>query len=131
MTTEDLARLTTDDIASFSIMKDANATALYGARGANGVILVSTKEGKEGKVSISVRAEGSFSSPTEQVGIADPVTYMRMHNEAVRTRDPLAALPYSTSKIVNTEKGLNPLNIRLSIGVICYSTIIRSINVTT
>ena len=94
MTTEDLARLTTDDIASFSIMKDANATALYGARGANGVILVSTKEGKEGKVSISVRAEGSFSSPTEQVGIADPVTYMRMHNEAVRTRDPLAALPY-------------------------------------
>ncbi|WP_370861858.1 TonB-dependent receptor [Parabacteroides faecis] len=109
MTTEDLARLTTDDIASFSIMKDANATALYGARGANGVILVSTKEGKEGKVSISVRAEGSFSSPTEQVGIADPVTYMRMHNEAVRTRDPLAALPYSTSKIVNTEKGLNPL----------------------
>ena len=43
------------------------------------------------------------------MGIADPVTYMRMHNEAVRTRDPLAALPYSTSKIVNTEKGLNPL----------------------
>ncbi|MDR0386210.1 MAG: TonB-dependent receptor plug domain-containing protein, partial [Prevotellaceae bacterium] len=38
MTTDDLARLTTDDIASFSIMKDANATALYGARGANGVI---------------------------------------------------------------------------------------------
>ena len=42
MTTEELARLTTDDIASFSIMKDANATALYGARGANGVFLVST-----------------------------------------------------------------------------------------
>lgn len=108
MSSEDLSRLTTDDIASFSIMKDANATALYGARGANGVILVNTKEGKEGKVKVSFRAEGSYSTPTENVEIADPVTYMRMHNEAVRTRNPLAALPYSTKKIVNTEKGTNP-----------------------
>src|SRR3546814_7924882 len=50
MTTEDLSRLTVDDIASFSIMKDANATALYGARGANGVILVTTTEGRAGEV---------------------------------------------------------------------------------
>lgn len=49
-TATDLARLQPDDIASFSIMKDATATALYGAKGANGVILVTTKEGKEGKV---------------------------------------------------------------------------------
>lgn len=109
MTKEDLSRLTTDDIASFSIMKDANATALYGARGANGVILVNTKEGKEGKISVSFRLEGSYSAPTENVKLADPVTYMKLHNEAVRTRDPLAALPYSTKKIVNTEKGVNPL----------------------
>lgn len=46
MTSSDLARLQVDDIASFSILKDASATALYGARGANGVILVSTKEGR-------------------------------------------------------------------------------------
>lgn len=109
MTKEDLSRLTTDDIASFSIMKDANATALYGARGANGVILVNTKEGKEGKVSISFRLEGAYSAPTDNVDLADPITYMKMHNEAVRTRDPLAALPYSTKKIVNTEKGVNSL----------------------
>lgn len=109
MTNEDLARLTTDDIASFSIMKDANATALYGARGANGVILVTTKEGKEGTVRVQFRAEGSFSSPTETVKLADPITYMKLHNEAVRTRDPLAALPYSTAKIVNTERGLDPI----------------------
>ena len=42
LTSTDLARLQPDDIASFSIMKDATATALYGARGANGVILVKT-----------------------------------------------------------------------------------------
>jgi TonB-linked SusC/RagA family outer membrane protein len=108
MTNEDLSRLTTDDIASFSIMKDANATALYGARGANGVILVNTREGREGAIKVQLRMEGSFSTPTETVELADPITYMRLHNEAVRTRDPLAALPYSTRKIVGTERGLDP-----------------------
>ena len=82
--TDDLARLNTDDIASFTIMKDATATALYGARGANGVISVTTKEGREGKVSVNVRIENSFSTPTSKVDQADPVTYMRMQNEAIK-----------------------------------------------
>jgi TonB-linked SusC/RagA family outer membrane protein len=107
MTTDDLARLTTDDIASFSIMKDANATALYGARGANGVILVSTKEGREGKVRIQFRAEGSYSTPTQTLDFADPVTYMRLHNEAIRTRNPMTSLMYSSEKILETEKAVN------------------------
>jgi TonB-linked SusC/RagA family outer membrane protein len=109
MTNDDLARLTVDDISSFSIMKDANATALYGARGANGVILVSTKEGKEGKLRVQFRLEGSHSAPTQTMQYADPVTYMQMHNEAVRTRDPMAGLPYSSEKILNTSQGKNPL----------------------
>lgn len=104
----DLARLQPDDIASFSIMKDATATALYGARGANGVILVTTKEGKEGKAKVSVRLENSISAPTKNVELADPVTYMYLHNEAVLTRDPLGIQPYSQSKIDNTIAGTNP-----------------------
>lgn len=106
--TEDLARLNTDDIASFSIMKDATATALYGARGANGVILVTTKEGKEGKARLNARVENSFSSATRKVEIADPITYMRMQNEAIKTRDPLGLALYSEEKIVMTERGLYP-----------------------
>ncbi|MDR2038201.1 MAG: TonB-dependent receptor [Bacteroidales bacterium] len=102
LTTTDLARLQPDDIASFSIMKDATATALYGARGANGVILVTTKRGSEGPAKISLRVENSFSSPTRNVKFADPITYMKLHNEAVLTRDPLAELPYSQDKIENT-----------------------------
>lgn len=105
---DDLARLNTDDIASFSIMKDATATALYGARGANGVILVTTKEGKEGKAKFSARLENSFSSATKKVELADPVTYMRMQNEAIKTRDPLGLLLYPEEKIVMTERGLYP-----------------------
>jgi len=109
MTTEDLARLTTDDIASFSIMKDANATALYGARGANGVILVTTKEGREGEVKVQFRVEGSASSPTKNIELADPVTFMKLHNEAVRTRSPGTRLPYDEKKINYTERGIDPV----------------------
>lgn len=104
--TDDLARLNTDDIASFSVMKDATATALYGARGANGVILVTTKEGREGKAKFNARIENSFSSATKKVDIADPVTFMRMHNESVKTRDPLGLSLYSEEKITMTERGL-------------------------
>ena len=108
LSTDDLARLNTDDIASFTIMKDATATALYGARGANGVISVTTKEGREGKVAVNVRIENSFSTPTSRVDQADPVTYMRMQNEAIKTRDPLGLALYSQEKITMTERGLYP-----------------------
>ena len=105
LTSTDLARLQPDDIASFSIMKDATATALYGARGANGVILVKTKEGQKGKARLSLRVENSISTPTQEIELADPVTYMRLHNEAYLTRNPLAPLMYSEEKIDNTVPG--------------------------
>ncbi|MDR1666799.1 MAG: TonB-dependent receptor [Bacteroidales bacterium] len=109
LTTTDLARLQPDDIASFSVMKDATATALYGARGANGVILVTTKQGKEGPAKISLRVENSWSMPTRNVELADPITYMKLHNEAVLTRNPLNPLPYSDEKIDYTSEGRDPL----------------------
>jgi TonB-linked SusC/RagA family outer membrane protein len=109
LTSTDLARLQPDDIASFSIMKDATATALYGARGANGVILVTTKQGAVGPAKISLRLENSFSTPTRNVEFADPVTFMQLHNEAMLTRNPLAVLDYSQEKIDNTAAGKNPL----------------------
>ena len=108
LTTDDLARLNTDDIESFSILKDASATALYGARGANGVIMVKTKEGEEGKAKLSIRIENSLSAPVSSVGLVkDPQLFMNMHNEAIKTRDPLGALIYSNEKIANTGTG-NP-----------------------
>ncbi|MDR1859698.1 MAG: TonB-dependent receptor [Bacteroidales bacterium] len=109
MTSTDLARLQPDDLASFSIMKDAAATALYGARGANGVIMVTTKEGREGKTQMTMRFETSFSSPTRNVELADPVTYMRLNNEAVLTRKGNTEVPYLPEKIDATERGANPL----------------------
>ena len=90
LSSNDLARLQVDDIASFSILKDASATALYGARGANGVILVSTKEGKVGKTTINFRYENSISQSAQTLQLADPITYMRLFNEATITRNPLS-----------------------------------------
>jgi len=108
VTSSELSKIEPDNIGSFSIMKDATATALYGSRGANGVILITTKEGKEGKANINIRYETSISEPTKMVELADPVTYMKLHNEAVKTRDPLGATPYSPNKIANTIAGNNP-----------------------
>lgn len=106
LTTNDLARLQVQDIASFSILKDASATALYGARGANGVILVTTKEGKAGKTSLNVTLENAISQPTKTIKLADPVTYMKLYNEASTTRDPLQPIVFDADKIYNTEQTL-------------------------
>lgn len=113
LTTTDLARLQPNDIASFSILKDATSTAIYGARGANGIILVTTKQGKIGKAKLNFVAESSLSSPTKDIELADPVTYMRMYNESVLTRIPIGSIQnnplYSEEKIANTAAGMNPL----------------------
>lgn len=100
MTSKDLSRLNPDDIASFSILKDASATALYGARGANGVVLVTTKEGEKGAVKVSFRYESSLSTPTTKVDVADPVTFMEYSNIASMTRH--GELTYPQSKIDRT-----------------------------
>jgi TonB-linked SusC/RagA family outer membrane protein len=108
VTSDDLSRLRVDDIANFSILKDATATALYGARGANGVILVATKQGKEGRPVYSLRLENTMSEATQNIKLADPVTYMKLANEAVLTRNPLGLTLYSEEKIDNTKAGANP-----------------------
>lgn len=106
LSANDLARLNVDDIASFVILKDASATSLYGARGANGVILVSTKEGKEGPAKISFRSEFSSSQSTRTLDLIGPIEYMNLYNEASLTRDPKLPLPFSPTKIRNTQATL-------------------------
>lgn len=108
VTTDVLARLPPDDIASFSILKDATSSAVYGSRGANGVILVTTKVGKPGPAKLSFRAEQRFSAASQNLQIADPVTFMKMSNEAIMTRNPAVPL-YSDEKIALTAAGADPI----------------------
>ncbi|MES2773114.1 MAG: TonB-dependent receptor [Bacteroidota bacterium] len=104
----DLARLQPDDIADFSVLKDAAAASVYGARGANGVVLVNTRTGKDGPAKFYFRAESRVSSNTKNFNFADNITYMRLANEAAVTRSPLAIQPYSQNKINHTIAGDDP-----------------------
>ncbi|MFV0419413.1 MAG: SusC/RagA family TonB-linked outer membrane protein [Dysgonomonas sp.] len=108
-TTDDLARLQPDDIESFSILKDASATVFYGARGANGIIIVNTKSGIEGPVKLSARVDFNMAKPTRTPQFLDGVEYMKLYNEARITRDPTLGAYYSGQKIQSTVDGLNPM----------------------
>lgn len=97
-----------EDIESFSILKDASATAVYGVRGANGVILVTTKSGKAGKPKFNIRYTEGVTRFTKLPSFSDGVTYMEMYNEALSTR---GAAPYSgftADQIANTRAGNDP-----------------------
>lgn len=106
-TTTELARIQPDDIEGFSILKDATATSMYGSRGANGVILISTKSGKVGKTKFNVRYESSISTNAKDYNLADNISYMELANEASLTRGEERI--YSFEKIDKTKNGANPL----------------------
>lgn len=78
----DLDLVDTDDIESFSILKDASASAVYGVRGANGVILITTKKGKEGRPEVKVRAEAGMTQSTKRPRFVNSEQWARMYNEA-------------------------------------------------
>lgn len=101
----DLNAIDPEVIESFSILKDATATALYGTRGANGVMIVKTKSGRDlEKAMINVRVENSFSMPVKVPEFVDGVRYMEMFNEAVNSRK-TGEIVYPDSKILGTRLG--------------------------
>ena len=71
-----------EDIESFQVLKDASATAVYGVRGANGVIIINTKKGTKTKPRIKVEYNYGITSFTKVPELADGITYMQMANEA-------------------------------------------------
>ena len=73
-----------EDIETFSILKDATATAVYGVRGANGVVLVTTRKGKEGKPILSIKAETGLLSPARMPKMADAKQFMNLYNDVYK-----------------------------------------------
>ena len=107
ITNQMLNNIPPETIESFSVLKDATATALYGSRGANGVMLITTKNGRDSeKMTVNVRAELGVSAPTRIPKIADGVTFMETFNEARTTRGENPR--YSREKIMGTKLGLDP-----------------------
>ena len=109
ISTADLNNIPAETIESFYILKDASATAIYGARGANGVMLITTKTGKENeKTRINVTVENSFNKPMNFPDFVNGATWMEMYNEAQLTRNPGATPKYSQLDIDNTRNQVNP-----------------------
>lgn len=103
ITTEMLNSIAPETIESFSVLKDATATALYGSRGANGVMIITTKSGRDlDRMLINIRVENGWSMPTSIQKIADGVTFMEAYNEAAGT------MYYSQDKIDGTRERRNP-----------------------
>ena len=106
----DLNYVPAENIESFSILKDASATAIYGSRGANGVMIVTTKGGEyNSKTSINVTAENSFNYLDKFPEFVDGATYMDMYNKASLSQKLLPLHPNnSATDMERTASGVNP-----------------------
>lgn len=94
----DMNTLTVDEVESISVLKDAAATALYGMDGANGVILVTTKRGIEGKTKVTFNAEYGIASPTELPSFYGSYDYVRFYRMA-EENDGKTTFTYSDADI--------------------------------
>ena len=104
---EDLNHLDPDVIESFSILKDASATAMYGSRGANGVLIITTKSGQDlDRPKISFRVEANVTMPTSKPKFVDGARFMELYNEAVTSQGTGATL-YTAEQIANTRNHVN------------------------
>lgn len=94
------------EIESFSVLKDAAASAVYGVRGANGIILVNTKRGRVGKPTVNVTVEQAMTSPTKLPEFVDGARYMEIIN-SIRKENGMSP-EYSDKTIYNTRNGVDP-----------------------
>lgn len=98
--------LNIEDIESFSVLKDASATAIYGSRGANGVILINTKKGEDAKVEVNAKVESTWTTRTRTPKFVDGLTYASMANEARTSRNQKAV--YSDQELMMIDEQLDP-----------------------
>lgn len=102
----DLNDINPEDIETFTVLKDASTTAIYGSRGANGVLLITTKRGRDGKTRINGKVEYSYSTRTKTPEFVDGSTYARMMNEALESRNMSPA--YSADDLYLLDNQLDP-----------------------
>ena len=103
---ESIDDLNIEDIETFTVLKDASATAIYGSKGANGVVLITTKHGKAGKVNVSAKFETSYNARTKTPEFVDGLTYASLLNEAYITRS--KGMYYNPTELELFRNGLDP-----------------------
>lgn len=102
----DLDNVDVAEIESFSVLKDASASAMYGVRGANGVIVITTKHGQIGPPSVKFHLEHSINSPTKYPEFLNAADYMTLLNQLADQDG--KTIPFSEERIHNTRIGYDP-----------------------
>lgn len=107
---DNIRTIDASEVESVTVLKDASATAVFGVRGANGVILITTKRGKEGKMELNMSLDQSYTSFTHEPERLHSLDYMALRNEAARN-DGITTPPFSQAlmdKYANPLQGLDP-----------------------
>lgn len=105
---DDVSSLDPYDIESIVLLKDAASAGMYGLRALNGIILVNTKKGKEGKIKVSFNSETSFSQPTRLPKYLDAYQYALLYNEAQLNDDPNTTPKYDVVALEAYRTGSDP-----------------------
>ncbi|HEY0670036.1 MAG TPA: TonB-dependent receptor [Sphingobacteriaceae bacterium] len=105
---DDATMLDPNDIESITILKDAASTVLYGLNSANGIVLITTKTGKEGKIKVNYNLQTSFQQPTRLPKFLDSYNYATLYNEAMLNDDPLATPRYDATALQAYQTGIDP-----------------------
>ncbi|GAA4958528.1 SusC/RagA family TonB-linked outer membrane protein [Algibacter aquimarinus] len=102
--------LNMEEVDQITVLKDANAVALYGSQGRNGVIVINTKRGKINKKEVNVNVRSGFSTPLALPNYLGAASFMTLRNEAFANDgfDP-SVVGFSQEQIQNTRSGLNPI----------------------
>lgn len=98
-----------EEVESFTVLKDAASTAVYGIRGANGVILVTTKRGKAGKTQVSYTGNVALQTSTRLPKTVDSYTYANAYNQAIKNDNPAAEDYYRPDELQKYRDGSDPI----------------------
>ncbi|MEJ7692877.1 SusC/RagA family TonB-linked outer membrane protein, partial [Daejeonella sp.] len=105
---DDETMLEPNDIESITILKDAASTALYGMNSTNGIVLITTKRGHEGKIKINYNLQSAFQQPTRLPKPLDAFNYATLYNEALLNDNPLGGVKYDATALTAYKSGSDP-----------------------
>jgi len=100
-----LSTLSPSDIETMDVLKDASATAIYGARGANGVIIITTKKGAKGKTKVSYDGYVGVKVPTNLPDLMTAQEFYHAYNDVVKAENPAASPVWTTTELANVNSG--------------------------
>ena len=102
-----LNTLNPSDIETMDVLKDASSAAIYGARGANGVIIITTKKGSQGKTKVTYEGYAGIKVPTNLPDLMTGPQYYHAYNDVVKAENPTAQIIWTTAEQANANAGNN------------------------